>query len=214
MTSLNADGLMQDVVAGNFADETDGLEWKIGVDLTDRRWQARVAKFILGAANSIKEVADLGSGIAGVMVLGAEPGRIDARPVIDRAVLDNGLQRFLGRSSPDYALHYVPAGDGNYVTVVVVPMSPASMRPWTAHQSYSDPKGEIISDGGIYVRRGSRTEKAKAADIVELLRQRDFAVSMGPRPHELAWLDGDTLHLRHINPEISWRGQRGRVSLD
>lgn len=53
--------------------ETHWLEWKSQVDLSNREWQARVARFILGAANRPSTLAGASHGGHAFMLLGVEP---------------------------------------------------------------------------------------------------------------------------------------------
>jgi hypothetical protein len=50
--------LVNAILAADPVDETHWLEWKTDVNLTDRQWQARIAKFVLGVANRRPQVAD------------------------------------------------------------------------------------------------------------------------------------------------------------
>src|SRR5579862_2076736 len=94
--------LVQAVIAADAADEKHWLEWKLDADLTAREWQAKCAKFILGAANRELDRAASVVGGCAYLVLGAEPGRLQATAMPDPATLDASLRRYLGTEGPLY----------------------------------------------------------------------------------------------------------------
>jgi hypothetical protein len=68
--------LVNAILAADPVDETHWLEWKTDVNLTDRQWQARIAKFVLGVANRRPQVADPACEGCAYMALGVAPGKL------------------------------------------------------------------------------------------------------------------------------------------
>jgi len=75
--------------------------------------------------------------------------------MVDRAMLDAGLARYLGTAGPRCVLDYVTLGA---VAVAVVTVLPGD-SPLLARASYSATK-PIVQDGRIYIRRSGATEQA------------------------------------------------------
>jgi len=91
-----AEQIVQAVLRQQYTQETDWLEWKSDADLSRKVWQARAARFILGAANRARtHLPDLYRGLA-FLILGGEPGWAAGTKPIDPAVVGQGLERYLG----------------------------------------------------------------------------------------------------------------------
>jgi hypothetical protein len=180
--------------------ESHWLEWKSSVDLGERGWQARVARFILGAANRPHEVASSIQNGAAFMVLGVEPGRAVGTPRVDPATVQAGLKRFLGGTGPAYLLDYVALEDTTVAVVTVQPVR-AGSRPYLARGTFSAEK-VVLQDGRIYVRRTGATEEATASEVDDMLAERLAARrAAGGRgwpaePVVDAWRVGRTIYLR------------------
>lgn len=180
--------------------ESHWLEWKSDVDLSQRDWQARVAKFILGASNRPPASALREQDGYAYMALGAEPGRLVGTPVIDPAAVDAGLRRFLGSTGPTFNLAYPPIG-GVTVGVVTVHPAVAGARPHLSYGSLSNQKGKpVIHNGRIYVRRLGSTEEATAPEVDDMLLERVSARSVAgarwPEQPVDAWRDGSHVYVR------------------
>jgi hypothetical protein len=100
------------VLSGAVLQEGHWLEWKSCVDLGQREWQARVARFVLGAANRPPALAGASHDGHAFILLGVEPRRACGTKMVDPALLDAGLARFLGTAGPGYVLDYVTLGAG------------------------------------------------------------------------------------------------------
>jgi hypothetical protein len=190
--------LVQSVLGEPAAQETDWLEWKSQADLGQRLWQARAARFILAAANRPR-ASDAGpyEGCA-FLLLGVEPGQAHGTSVVDPAVVEQGLARYLGTVGPAHSLEYVPI-QGVTVAVVTVPPSTPGTRPYLARRGLSADRPEI-QDGRIYIRRAGISAEASAAEIDEMLAERVAtrvaAGPLWPMQAEPAWRDGNTIHVR------------------
>lgn len=178
--------------------ESHWLEWKSAVDLGQRVWHARVARFVLGAANRPRALAAAAHDGHAFMLLGLEPGRAVGTPVVDPAVVGDGLARFLGTAEPHHTLDYVAVA-GVTVAVVTVRPTPSGTRPHLARASYSGDKAEI-QDGRVYVRRSGSTAEASSSEVDDMLAERVAArVAAGPTwPLQAvdAWRDGNVIHVR------------------
>jgi hypothetical protein len=173
------------------------LEWKSKADLGQGVWQARAARFILGAANRPRPAATGPYEGDAFLLLGVEPGRVIGTNIVDPAKITQALLRYLGSVGPHYSLDYV-TNDGLAVAVFTVPPPPTGNRPYLARGTFSQEREEI-RDGRIYIRRSGTTAEATAAEIDEMLAERVAArVAAGPMwpmQAEPVWRDGDTLHV-------------------
>jgi hypothetical protein len=167
-------------------------------DLGDREWQARAAKFVLGAANRPVNLARPVHAGHAFFLVGLEAGRVVGTSIVDPAVVGAGLARFLGTVGPSYHLDYVTL-QGKAVAVITVLPTATGHRPYVARGTFSGAK-LIVQDGRIYVRRTGLTEEATSAEVDDMLVERVAArFAAGPRwpmqPVE-AWRDGRTIHVR------------------
>lgn len=190
--------LLESVIGNPSAQETDWLEWKSQADLGERRWQARVARFILGAANRPRTSAAGPHEGSAFLLLGVEPGQASGTNIVDPAVVEQGLSRFLGNRGPVHRLDYVTIGTAS-IAVITVPQPTPGHRPYLARGTYSGERSEI-QDGRIYIRRSGRTTEASAAEVDEMLQDRvAVRVAAGPiwpmQAHP-AWRDGNTINVQ------------------
>lgn len=118
--------------------ELHWLEWKTLVDLGQREWQARVAKFVLGAANRSAALARTKHDGHAFMLLGLEPGALIGTTVVDPATVDAGLVRYLGKVGPNYQLEYITLRKQTIAVITVLPVSIGS-RPLLARGSFYGP---------------------------------------------------------------------------
>jgi hypothetical protein len=190
--------LVQFVLSEPTAKETDWLEWKSRADLGQRLWQARVARFILAAANRPRASGAGPHNGQAFLLLGIEPGQAYGTKTVDPAVVEQGLARYLGTVGPPHSLEYVEV-QGVAVAVITVPPSTPGTRPYLARGTLSANRPEI-QDGRIYIRRSGISTEASAAEIDEMLAERVAArVAAGPlwpMQAEPAWRDGKTIHVR------------------
>ena len=154
--------------------EPDWLEWKREADLSDRRWHARIAKFIAGFANRDPAVAKLQAGGCGYLVIGAEPGNVVGVSPVDNAALLSGVSRYIRntvRWSPQYITH-----SGKEVLVITVEPPEFGDRTTAILTEYTDKAGATeCRKGDVFVRRSGKTELATQDDY-DMLAER-FAAS-------------------------------------
>jgi hypothetical protein len=162
--------LVQSVHSNLTAQETNWLEWKSRADLSQRLWQARAARFILAAANRPRtSTAGPFEGHA-FLLFGVEPGQAHGTNVVDPAVVEQGLARYLGTVGPAHSLENVTIGAVTVAVVTVPPPTPGT-RPYLARGTLSADRPEI-QDGRIYIRRAGISAQASAAEIDEMLAER------------------------------------------
>lgn len=80
------------------------LEAKSEVNLSSKKDQAKVAKFILGAANRDKDLALRRFGGHALMVLGVGHGEVIGVPVFEAKDLADTVQRLIGADGPRWGL--------------------------------------------------------------------------------------------------------------
>lgn len=196
---ITPEQLVAQVLAGAEPVELHWLEWKSDVDLSVREWQARAAKFILGAANRPLHQAQGAHRGHAFMLMGLEPHHAVGTRLVDPTQVDDGLIRYLGTAGPAYILNYVTIHAVS-VAVITIPPTSAGNRPHLARGTMDGPRKPVIQDGRIYIRRGSSTTEASAVEVDEMLTERVGArIAAGPRwplqPVE-AWRDGRKVHVQ------------------
>jgi len=190
--------LVRSVLSDPTAQETDWLEWKSRADLGQRLWQARAARFILAAANRPRTSAAGPFEGCAFLLLGVEPGQAHGTNLVDPAVVEQGLARYLGTVGPVHSLEYVTVEAVTVAMVTVLPSAPGT-RPYLARGTLSVDRPEI-QDGRIYIRRSGMSTEASAAEIDEMLAERVAtrvaAGPLWPMQAEPAWRDGNIIHVR------------------
>ena len=150
--------------------EPDWLEWKREADLSDRRWHARIAKFIAGFANRDPAVAKLQAGGCGYLVIGAEPGNVVGVSPIDNADLHSGVARFI-RNTVRWNPHYVSHCEKQILVVTVEPPEMGD-RVTAILRQYTDMTGAMeCRKGDVFVRRSGKTELATQEDYDVLVER-------------------------------------------
>lgn len=141
------------IVAGGDAVETYYLEAKSTVDLADREGRAKVAKFLLGAANRLPRQARHYFRGHAVMVIGAQEGRAEgvARGT-EAHELEDALAPYLGAEFPGFGFGTISL-DGEREVVFIIAFPPQDGQPiFPCRKSFqgSEPKHNL-TDGAIYV---------------------------------------------------------------
>jgi hypothetical protein len=178
--------------------ETNWLEWKSSADLAEREWQARLAKFILGAANRPPPTVRTVHRGHAFFLVGLQPGQVVGTRIVDSAVVSTGLARYLGTVGPSYKLDYVTVQTHAVAVITVLPTATGN-RPYIARGSFSGDK-HVLQDGRIYIRRTGLTEEATSSEVDDMLTELIGArIAAGPRwpmqPVD-AWRDGREVYVR------------------
>lgn len=153
--------------------ESDYLEIKLEVDFGRPAGKAKLAKFILGAANRLPEVAQRHFGGYAVMVIGAAQGQAPGvEPGMEILHIRQAVEPYLGPEGPRFTLNRLRLETGQEVLFLIVEPPQQGDPMHLCHRAYdADRKSGSLADGGIYVRDDGNTAPAKTAQIKALLRR-------------------------------------------
>lgn len=156
------------------------LEVKSEIDVNVKAGRAKVAKFILGAANRDPVLARRRFGGHALMVLGIGEGRVVGVPSFEAKDLAGAIQKWIGVGGPGWDFERIRIGEHDVIVIVV---DPPTGDLWTCRGD-----GDGLVDGGIYVRHDGETRRA-TGDEVRLLVER--ATRRGSRVDIDVVVDGD-----------------------
>lgn len=150
--------------------ETNWLEWKGWLDLTDKAAHAVLAKAVLGFSNRDPDRAGLEMAGTAYLLAGVEPGNLKGVQPVDMAALEPQVVTYTGQG-PQWSGDYVEV-DGKSVLVLTVepPEWGDPIHPVRKAYLPSD-KRQALQLSAIYVRHGAATETARPADIDMLTRR-------------------------------------------
>lgn len=153
--------------------ETHYLEAKSDVDVSGKIGAAKIAKFILGAANRQPDVAAKCFGGHALMVLGVGLGTTPGVTSVDEKDLRNRVGAYVGRGSkPGWETRQLPLGaDQKVIFVILVDPPEAGDQIWPCRKEFTEPNSRnppLLRSGAIYVRPTSETREANADEIDEL----------------------------------------------
>lgn len=169
-----ASALVAAVAASDDRVERHFLEIKSDLDLSQKNDIAKIAKFVLGAANRLPSIASAAFEGYGVMVIGVAPG--DARGVspVEVLELDKIVSQYLGASGPRWDVVRVPvSGSTNEVLVIVVDPPEDGQDPFLCRK-----EGENLYNGRVYVRADGETREAKAEELDLLLQRGKYQAAL------------------------------------
>ena len=169
-------GILDHVVAVGDEAETAFLEVKSPLDMSSKATTAKVAKFLLGAANrGPREAARHFHGYS-VLVIGAQK---DDAPGVPRGTeaheLEDRLRPYLGPQFPAFEFGRIEVGSDHEVLFVIAQPPEDGQPIFPCHKSYqSDDRRDSLEDGAIYVWGNSNTRPARSGEILALVeRARD-----------------------------------------
>jgi hypothetical protein len=168
---LAASRLIKAIVEiGDFA-ERHYLEVKGPLDLSARPTRAKIAKFILGAANrDLKKSATAFEGYA-VLVIGVSDHGIEGIPQVEVLEIEKVVRPYIGAKGPLWDAIWVPVdGTSNHVLIVIVDPPQVGHGPFVCRAN-----GEGVQDGRIYVRGDGETREATSEEF-DLLIERGNTV--------------------------------------
>ena len=158
------------------------LELKSTLNLATKKDKEKIAKFILGAANRLPDVAATVFEGYGVMIIGVGKGSIVGIPPVEMMEISRVIQQYVGAAGPHWDILWAPIENNpNQVLVILVDPPKRGQGPFPCRAN-----GESLTDGRVYVRADGETREAKA-DELDLLVQRgldgaprdvDFAVEV------------------------------------
>jgi hypothetical protein len=142
--------------------EPDWLEWKSTVDLSEKRWQCEIARFVLGASNRLPDRASQNAGGFAYMLLGVEPQNLCGVTRIDNADLENGVGAYTGGDGPHWNPEYIEVDGADVLLVTIAP--PKAGNPIFALAKEFD----RYANGTVFVRRSGKTERATNSELRQL----------------------------------------------
>lgn len=202
------ESLVRFVVATNTKNETDWLEWKVGLDLLAADGRFSVAKQIIGFGNR-DPARRLDAGGCAYVVLGAEPTNLAGQTSLDPADLTSGLRRYVGDDGPAWSPLWVTVDGVDVLVITVEPPRPGDH----IHTLRKEVPGGL-QEGTVFIRRPGGTHQASTAEHRMLQRRLldrpgDDALELSVRvePEEIRPLDLD----REVE---EWIGQQRSALLD
>ena len=154
--------LVEAIYTANHQDETDWLEWKSHLDLSERRDQFILAKGVLGMANRQPDSAEQYCQGLGVIVIGVEPSNQPGVSRLDPAIITDALERYVGSDGPLWSHRYIEHRSRDVLIVSVDPPGRGD-RIFCLMKTFDN-----HPEGSIYVRKSGKTEPAKPQDIRNL----------------------------------------------
>lgn len=158
------------------------LELKSELDLSTKKDKEKIAKFILGAANRMPDVAATAFEGYGVMIIGVKQGAITGIPPIEMMEISKVIQKYVGAAGPRWDIVWVPIDDSlNQVLAILVEPPKLGQGPFPCRAN-----GDSLTDVRIYIRADGETREANSGEV-DLLIQRgsssaqvevDFAVEV------------------------------------
>jgi hypothetical protein len=142
------------------------LEMKSSIDPMSKEGLAKVAKFILGAANRMPDVAARYFEGHAVMVLGVASGSTPGIQPVEALDIERGVRPYLSVNGPRWDLQRVPVDNDREVLLILVD-PPKTGQP--AFPCFKDGPG--LNNGQIIVRADGETRQATGEEVL-LLQQR------------------------------------------
>jgi hypothetical protein len=144
------------------------LEIKSEINPASKGGAAKIAKFILGAANrDTVRAAKYLDGYA-VMLLGVAENAISGLPAFEAKDLEDGVRQFLGDPGPQWDFHRVRVSDDRDVIAVSVDPPRDGDPIWMCCKDGP----ENLNDGDIYIRVEGATRRAKGGELRALQQRR------------------------------------------
>lgn len=165
---IAAKALVDSVVASDDRIERHYLEVKSTLDLTTKKDQAKLAKFILGAANRAPDLAATAFEGFGVMVIGAANGAATGIPPIEALEIQRAVLPFLGADGPRYDLVRVAVAESDKEILVVLVDPPKQGHPPFICRKSGDGG---LRDGAVFVRADGETREARADELEQLFQR-------------------------------------------
>lgn len=165
--------ILDHVIAVGDEAETAYLEVKSSLDLSSKPGVAKVAKFLLGAANRLPHEAVRHFHGYAVLVIGVQKGSM---PGVARGVeaheLEDRLRPYLGSQFPAFEFGRVGVGNDREVLFVIAQPPQAGQSIFPCHKSFQgDSRNDNLEDGAVLVRGTSNTRPARAGEILALVER-------------------------------------------
>lgn len=203
--------ILDHVVSVGDEAETSYLEVKSDIDLASKVGMAKVAKFLLGAAN--RRALDAVRHFRGyaVLVIGAKKGEAAGVPRGTEAhEVEDSLRPYLGPQFPAFEFGRVRVSDENEVLFVIAQPPEAGQSIFPCHKEFQGAKQhDNLADGAIYVRGKSNSRPARAGEVLGLVERArgggkppiSLEVDLLGRVHRVARIDEVLRLLRDLEEE-------------
>lgn len=164
--------------------ETTYLEVKSTLDMSSKVATAKIAKFLLAAANRRPNEASPHFKGYAVLMIGAQE---DSAPGVPRGTeaheLQDRLSPYLGPLFPPFEFGRIAVDSGHEVLFVIAQPPKEGQTPFPCHKDYQGEDGrDNLTDGAIYVRGASNTRQARSGEVLALVER---ARSSGKPPIKL-----------------------------
>lgn len=168
---LAAQRLVNEVAQiGDFA-ERHYLEIKGPLDMSSKKNQEKIAKFILGASNRFPDIASRAFEGYAVMIVGVSGNNIEGIDRIEMWDIAEYIQPFLGANGPHWDIIRIPVKETNkQVLLVVVDPPKAGQGPFPCRKD-----GVDIKNGRVYVRADGATREVTADELDSLVQRANDA---------------------------------------
>ena len=203
--------ILQHVMKVGDEAETSYLETKSTLDITTTRGKAhankqavaKIAKFLLGAANRLPKDASRHFQGHAVLVIGAEKGQTLGVPRgIELHDLENSLRPYLGPKFPNFELGRITLSDEREVLLVIAPPPKDGEQIYPCCKNYQpEERRDNLRDGAIYVRGSSNTREARHEEVLALV-ERSRSRKKSPIELEVS-LDGPIYRVVEIDDTLN-----------
>ena len=171
--------------------ETDWLEWKSALDLTEAKARFQLSKQILGMANRDPGLARRNRGGYGYVLVGVEPGAMPGTDQFDPAELHDWINPYIGATGPAWQPRYIQVDDTTILAFEVEPPRDGDSI-HTLRKTFGS-----FGAGTIFVRKNGKTHPAEPEDIKNL-EQRVQGTQLGldldlVGDLPISWFDQPTL---------------------
>lgn len=165
--------ILDHVIAVGDEAETAYLEVKSSLDMTSKLAVAKIAKFLLGAANRRPMQAARHFRGYAVLVIGAEKGQSMGVPRgTEPHELEDRLRPYLGPTFPPFEFGRITV-DSESEVLFFVAQPPQEGQPiFPCHKGYQGgDRRDGLEDGAIYVRGTSNTRPARSGEVLDLVER-------------------------------------------
>ncbi|MBQ0928649.1 hypothetical protein [Saccharopolyspora endophytica] len=165
--------ILEHVLALGDEAETSYLEVKSSLDLTKTAGVAKVAKFLLGAANRRPQEAVRNFQGYAVLVIGAQKGQAQGIPRgVEAHELEDRLRQYLGPQFPAFEFGRIGVDEDREVLFLIAQPPQEGQGIFPCHKSFQgEDRRDSLDDGAIYVRGASNTRPARAGEVLGLVER-------------------------------------------
>ncbi|MFV4912834.1 hypothetical protein PFZ49_04545 [Microbacterium lacticum] len=203
--------ILDHVVAIGDEAETTYLEVKSDIDLASKLGIAKVAKFLLGAANRRPQDAARHFHGYAVLVIGAKKGETVGVPRGSEAhELEDSLRPYLGPHFPMFEFGRISVNDEMEVLFVIAQPPEPGQSILPCHKEFQGgDRKDNLADGAIYVRGRSNSRPARAGEVLGLVERArgggkppiSLSVSLVGEVHRVDRVDDVLQTLRDLEEE-------------